>query len=87
MSEQALKDIRTHYPDEYLLVEVTREEDGQPVEGILRAHGKDRKRILGKMHRYVTSPVYFFFNGLEVKPETAYVLSFDGGAFDSTGCI
>ena len=74
MKEQKVDDIKTCYPDEYLLVEVTGEEKGVPVKGILRAHGKERKRVLRKMYLCSEQPVYFFYNGLPAAPDTVYAL-------------
>ena len=74
MKEQKLDDIKACYPDEYLLVEVTGEEKGVPIKGILRAHGKERKRVLRKMSLCSEQQVYFFYNGLPVAPDTVYVL-------------
>ncbi len=74
IKDQTLEAIKARFPDEYLLVEVTNDDRGVPTRGILRSHGKDRKRVLGKMHMHSGQPIYFFYNGVPAAPDTAYVL-------------
>jgi len=72
--EQELKEIKAYYPDEYLLIEIRRQENGVPVTGILRAHGRQRKDVLRRMQPHQDHQVYFFYNGSPGSPDTAYVL-------------
>jgi hypothetical protein len=74
--ELSLEEIEALYPGEYILVDVTELEGGEPVRGLVIAHGPEREPLENRLNQeweHMSCP-YLFFNGPLVPEDTIVVL-------------
>jgi len=56
-------EIKKKYKGEWLAIEVTKEKNGEPIEGKLMLHSKDREKIWGKIRLSKEKEIYVTFAG------------------------
>jgi hypothetical protein len=73
--ELTLEEIEAQFPDEWILVDVTELDGGEPLRGVVMDHGPDDKPLWDRMEREwdnMNCP-YLFFNG-PIAPEGTIVI-------------
>jgi hypothetical protein len=73
--ELSLEEIEAQYPEEWILVDVTELDGGEPLRGIVIDHGSDDRLLSDRMEREwenMKCP-YLFFNG-PIAPEGTIVI-------------
>ncbi len=70
-----IEEIRKKYQDEWILVEVVREdEDRHPIDVTLIAHSKNRNDTYAEMKKHAEKYTYHFYSGKI--PEKGYAVAF-----------
>jgi hypothetical protein len=72
----SLEEIEALYPDEYILVDVTELDGGEPLRGIVIDHGPEDKPLWDRVQQegeHLNCP-FVFFNGPIVPDDTIVVL-------------
>ena len=71
---QSIKTLEKHYPEEWLLVEVTKEDSlGNPIEGKLLIHSKSKEQLIGKAKTRVGDVALFYSGDI---PKKGYAFCF-----------
>jgi len=75
-SELTLEEIEARYPEEYILVDVTELDGGEPIRGIVIDHGPEREPLERRREQEweKMSCPYLFFNGPLIPEDTIVVL-------------
>lgn len=58
-----IKDLKKKYKGEWLAIEVTEEQEGEPVEGKLILHEKDHDKLWGKVPQKKNKKIYVTYAG------------------------
>ncbi len=60
---EKIEELKKKYKGEWLAIEVTKEKDGEPVQGKLILHAKDREEIWRKIRLSKEKEIYVTFAG------------------------
>lgn len=66
-SEMKIEDLKEKYKGEWLAIEVTKEEDGEPKEGKLLLHKKDREELWKEVPQKKDKVIYVTYAGAPLK--------------------
>jgi len=69
-----IEKLKNKYKDEWLAVKVTLEKEGEPVEGELVDHDKDRRELDSRLIKSDIQKVFTFYTGEIIKKGYGYVL-------------
>jgi hypothetical protein len=86
LTELSIEEIEALYPDEWILVDVTELDGGEPLRGIVIDHGPQREPLWDRLERDGDdfNCSYIFFNGPIAPEDTVVVLWSIGSKFRLT---
>lgn len=74
MKALTIKSIAQHYPNQWLLIDVTETKNGEPAKGIVLKAAADRQKVVSTIRSHVGKKLYFFFTGDTTPAETAFAM-------------
>ena len=62
-----IKDLKAKHKDEWLAIKVTKEKEGEPLEGELLDHDKDKRELYSRLMKSDIRSVFTLYSGEIIK--------------------